>query len=639
MDIRNTSRTFGRLRLVAAGALLLLALPGRLGAQPPVVSLSLQDSRIEVDRLAPGLTQGEAAFLVDQAPVLEVDAVATIDGLATSILAPTGEVIDETSIGALGGAFHRMEGAAGPGSPLLSPAGEPGFHSIYRFPSLGPGTYTVRFQAAASLSQEVAVITRLTTASPLVAGLVAPDSEIVVGNLAVLTAAVFEAGQPVPGASVAVQVRDPNGNSISVPLMDDGLGVDAAAGDGLYSGELTPAVPGSYGALARMTGTTSTGLPFVRQAATRFEVLRQTSFLTGDFTDSGSDDDGDGLFDRIVLQADTQTVEAGRYRLFVGLRTAGGEELVRSGEADLLPGLGSIAVGFEAEEFIALGENGPYFVSFLYLVRLDPAGVLEAHRLESLGQTQAYQLSQLQRPPLALTGAVTDQAFDDNGNGLYDRLVVDVEVSALRSGVYSWSFKLTDRSLHELGFGAGSAFLPAGTHTIRVAFDGQQIGLSGADGPYLLQDLLMFGVGASLVTSEIGQTSPYLARQFEGYIRDTEPPSLTVTVSPGVLWPANHRLEEILAMVTAEDNLDPDPEIRLLGVTSNEGENALGDGNTSDDIQGIEPGTDDRQFLLRAERSGLGTGRIYTITYEARDDAGNAAQATATVTVPHSMRR
>jgi hypothetical protein len=37
---------------------------------------------------------------------------------------------------------------------------------------------------------------------------------------------------------------------------------------------------------------------------------------------------------------------------------------------------------------------------------------------------------------------------------------------------------------------------------------------------------------------------------------------------------------------------------------------------------------------LRAERSGTGTGRIYTLTIRCRDAAGNAATGTTTVVVP-----
>jgi hypothetical protein len=42
-------------------------------------------------------------------------------------------------------------------------------------------------------------------------------------------------------------------------------------------------------------------------------------------------------------------------------------------------------------------------------------------------------------------------------------------------------------------------------------------------------------------------------------------------------------------------------------------------------------------FELRAERSGVGTGRIYTITYLVTDGCGNSTSASATVTVPLSQ--
>jgi hypothetical protein len=65
--------------------------------------------------------------------------------------------------------------------------------------------------------------------------------------------------------------------------------------------------------------------------------------------------------------------------------------------------------------------------------------------------------------------------------------------------------------------------------------------------------------------------------------------------------------------------------------------NSHGSGHTSPDIQGTAFGTDDREFLLRAERSGTGSGRIYTITYEAEDASGNITTGTTTVSVPKSQ--
>jgi predicted secreted protein len=47
---------------------------------------------------------------------------------------------------------------------------------------------------------------------------------------------------------------------------------------------------------------------------------------------------------------------------------------------------------------------------------------------------------------------------------------------------------------------------------------------------------------------------------------------------------------------------------------------------------------DDDTIYLRAERSGTGSGGIYTIIYQAVDDSGNAAVASATIMVPQDQR-
>ncbi len=110
-------------------------------------------------------------------------------------------------------------------------------------------------------------------------------------------------------------------------------------------------------------------------------------------------------------------------------------------------------------------------------------------------------------------------------------------------------------------------------------------------------------------------------------------PTLEVSVTPNVLWPANHKYVDVTATVTAADNFDPNPTVTLVSVTSNEPDNGDDDGDTIDDIVIV----DDYNFKLRAERSGLGTGRIYTITYQVTDACGNTTTQSATVTVPLSQ--
>jgi predicted extracellular nuclease len=113
---------------------------------------------------------------------------------------------------------------------------------------------------------------------------------------------------------------------------------------------------------------------------------------------------------------------------------------------------------------------------------------------------------------------------------------------------------------------------------------------------------------------------------------DAIAPTIEVSVTPNVLWPPDHKYRTVRATVIASDNFDPDPTVRLVSVTSDEPDDGRGDGHTRRDIVIVN----DTTFKLRAERSGHGDGRTYTITYEVTDDCGNSTQASATVTVPLS---
>lgn len=113
---------------------------------------------------------------------------------------------------------------------------------------------------------------------------------------------------------------------------------------------------------------------------------------------------------------------------------------------------------------------------------------------------------------------------------------------------------------------------------------------------------------------------------------DTTPPILNVTLSPTKLWPANEKLLPITATILVRDDYDPQPEIKLVSITANV---IL----KRDDAKDVQPGTDDRNFMLKAERDGkIKAGRIYTVTYSATDGSGNQSIASAIVTVPHDEK-
>jgi len=122
-------------------------------------------------------------------------------------------------------------------------------------------------------------------------------------------------------------------------------------------------------------------------------------------------------------------------------------------------------------------------------------------------------------------------------------------------------------------------------------------------------------------------------------VRDTTPPTLTLTADHDVLWPPNHRLVPVRLMWQVSDLCDPAASARLVSVIASEPDDAPGDGDgrTTGDIAGADGGTPDAEILLRAERSSAGSGRVYEIAGSARDASGNQTSVLATVRVPHDL--
>ncbi|HEV8585064.1 MAG TPA: hypothetical protein VGT02_08850 [Methylomirabilota bacterium] len=118
---------------------------------------------------------------------------------------------------------------------------------------------------------------------------------------------------------------------------------------------------------------------------------------------------------------------------------------------------------------------------------------------------------------------------------------------------------------------------------------------------------------------------------------DRTAPTVTCSVSPNRLWPPTRRLIPITATVNVADTLSGPAGFKLMSVTSSERDSGLGGGDVPNDIQGFVPGTASVRGSLRAERDPSGNGRVYTLTYQGLDQAGNTQTCAATVTVPHDQ--
>jgi hypothetical protein len=113
----------------------------------------------------------------------------------------------------------------------------------------------------------------------------------------------------------------------------------------------------------------------------------------------------------------------------------------------------------------------------------------------------------------------------------------------------------------------------------------------------------------------------------------------TITLQPSIqLWPPNHEYHTVTIVQMVESVSDNCSSLGLGDVviekvTSDEPDNGLDDGNTTNDIV---IGPDCRSVELRAERAETSDGRVYTITLRLSDSRGNVTRRDFEVSMPIS---
>lgn len=148
---------------------------------------------------------------------------------------------------------------------------------------------------------------------------------------------------------------------------------------------------------------------------------------------------------------------------------------------------------------------------------------------------------------------------------------------------------------------------------------------------YHVQLTVPAGYEASMTEFDIVVTCDELT-EITIVIAPPKPPSLSLQLSPTLIWPPNNKLVPITATIAASSPNGHATVVELLNIANNESGSA--------DVEGAAIGTDDRTFAVRATRNGGGSGRTYTVTYRATDSVtGATATASATLLVPHDQRK
>ncbi len=171
--------------------------------------------------------------------------------------------------------------------------------------------------------------------------------------------------------------------------------------------------------------------------------------------------------------------------------------------------------------------------------------------------------------------------------------------------------------------------LPVGTSPVAVISmpDGKQ----AVTANYGSNNLSVINIDNLIVSTKIGVGAGPTRVAYVNI--DKTPPSISISLPKNqqILWPPNGKFVKITPNIEVSDDTDPHPQVRLVSIECNEETRNIYYSNA-------DFGTDDRDFYLRAERSGKTTeGRIYKITYSAKDSSGNEAFQTIEILVPHDF--
>ncbi len=389
---------------------------------------------------------------------------------------------------------------------------------VFRLESPAAGSWTIRVVETALLADDLVVVTNTWIDSPIQGFLVGGGEDYPPTVPVRLGVFMMDDSSYLAGHTIDCQVfrlGDATFTPVAVTFADDGVSPDFAAADGLYTGEISLSTPGDYDVRATVDGTTPGGAPYERDLFGELRIVTlAASLVPSTVSDQPVDADADGLIDEVVVSNDVDVVTSGDYVVQVDLESAGGAGVSRTTFVTLGTGTSTVGVHFEPDALLALGEDGPYAIEKISLVRILATGEEVQHALYDVGSTAAYDLSDLERDPILVVDFV-ESADDCDVDGDYDRLILDVYVDVLTPGSHQYSTTLTDAEGNDIVFFNGTRSFTAGTNVLHFVIDAFLIAARGGDGPYSLSSALILGPTDSLVASELGSTQAYLHEDWQ----------------------------------------------------------------------------------------------------------------------------
>jgi hypothetical protein len=280
---------------------------------------------------------------------------------------------------------------------------------------------------------------------------------------------------PVKNASVLAMISLERNFIDSLRLYDDGIHHDSLADDGIYSSQFEILKQGDYH--ARIVANKPGDEPFSRSDEYDVSFIVNNSTIDGLVGERTIDEDGDGLYDKLVLDIGLNITLPHMYFLKAHLYDKNNKQIIRYARTHtvLSPGYQTMEFPFDGVAIFESGINGPYFVKTLIFT--DSSGYIPAlDSIEEFHTIKEYDFRDFEHGPIYFNGKHKIEELDIDGNGLIDSLIIYMEVELEQDAHYKW---YADIRCEEDGLGVRAVDIEsdqdAGIAYIRFSFNGERM--------------------------------------------------------------------------------------------------------------------------------------------------------------------
>ena len=242
------------------------------------------------------------------------------------------------------------------------------------------------------------------------------------------------------------------------------------------------------------------------------DFQKPKAFLTDDYAVRLEDDDGDHLYNRLVVLVGVEVTQPGWYVIDAYL-DGEPEGTFLACEGTWGEGFHELPLALDTLPLRLAGETQSY--DLVHLRLRDSEDNALGSRVHAF-TTPVYEHTVFDPPKARLSGTYSHYTTDANANGLHDALVLSIEVEVTDPAVYAVSGCLNCEG--NLIAVCGHAELDPGIQRVELVVDGPWIHATGASGFYCLEGVSVAQGESILGYADCGPSLPFYSyKSFEHY--------------------------------------------------------------------------------------------------------------------------